>query len=371
MKLEIPYIEVGQPIGTFYLSAINAKTLVDRVEIRRRNSDNVFELSLFERYTNTQEQGVQRAQSKERVNKIKDYCSDPDATFPTPIIISIYSDVSYIDKNNTFVFEVDDNKKIGDVIDGQHRLLGISSSGLSGEFNLPVVLMFNLNTEEKAYVFSIINSTQTKVSMSLIYDLFDLSTKRSPQKVAHEIARAMNKMEESPFFNRLKMLGKKEQGQSFAVLSQGTFVTKLLTLISNNPDADSYRLKRGDSLASDRKLPFREYFITEQDGVMLKVLLNCFNALKDVFPKEWDYPDNNVLWKTTGFGGVIKAFPKLYKKGATERNLTEGFFHQCFQNLKVYMEMRKEDFSNKYFSGGGEQLQAKLQSYIEESNKLC
>ena len=92
MKLEIPYIEVGQPIGTFYLSAINAKTLVDIVEIRRRNSDNVFELSLFERYTNTQEQGVQRAQSKERVNKIKDYCSDPDATFPTPIIISIYSD---------------------------------------------------------------------------------------------------------------------------------------------------------------------------------------------------------------------------------------------------------------------------------------
>lgn len=111
MKLEIPYIEVEQPIGTFYLSAINAKTLVDIVEIRRRNSDNVFELSLFERYTNTQEQGVQRAQSKERVNKIKDYCSDPDATFPTPIIISIYSDVSYIDKNNTFVFEVDDNKK--------------------------------------------------------------------------------------------------------------------------------------------------------------------------------------------------------------------------------------------------------------------
>ena len=100
MKLEIPYIEVEQPIGTFYLSAINAKTLVDIVEIRRRNSDNVFELSLFERYTNTQEQGVQRAQSKERVNKIKDYCSDPDATFPTPIIISIYSDVSYIDKNN-------------------------------------------------------------------------------------------------------------------------------------------------------------------------------------------------------------------------------------------------------------------------------
>lgn len=77
------------------------------------------------------------------------------------------------------------------------------------DFNLPVVLMFNLTMEEKAYVFSIINSTQTKVSMSLIYDLFDLSKTRSFQKTAHEIARSLNKMNNSPFFNRLKMLGKK------------------------------------------------------------------------------------------------------------------------------------------------------------------
>ena len=31
MKLKIPYIEVEQPIGTFYMSAINAKDLVDIV----------------------------------------------------------------------------------------------------------------------------------------------------------------------------------------------------------------------------------------------------------------------------------------------------------------------------------------------------
>lgn len=40
MKLKIPYIEVEQPIGTFYLSAINAKDLVDIVDIRRRGSEN-------------------------------------------------------------------------------------------------------------------------------------------------------------------------------------------------------------------------------------------------------------------------------------------------------------------------------------------
>lgn len=235
MKLKIPYIEVEQPIGTFYLSAINAKDLVDIVDIRRRVSDNNY-MSLFDRFQVLEEQGVQRQQSKERVNKIKNYCSDPDATFPTPIIISVYSHIRYKDDERSFEFELKDGDKIGDVIDGQHRLLGISASDYCANFMLPVVLMFNLNTEEKAYVFSIINSTQTKVSMSLIYDLFDLSTKRSPQKVAHEIARAMNKMDVSPFHNRLKMLGKKEQNQYFAVLSQGTFVSKLLTLISKDPE---------------------------------------------------------------------------------------------------------------------------------------
>ena len=369
MKLKIPYIEVEQPIGTFYMSAINAKDLVDIVDIRRRGSENNY-MSLFDRFQVLEEQGVQRQQSKERVNKIKNYCSDPDATFPTPIIISVYSHIRYKDDERTFEFELEDGDKIGDVIDGQHRLLGISASSYCANFTLPIVLMFNLNTEEKAYVFSIINSTQTKVSMSLIYDLFDLSTKRSPQKVAHEIARAMNKMDESPFHNRLKMLGKKEQNQYFAVLSQGTFVSKLLTLISKDPDGDSYLLKRGEHLTSDYKCPLREYFINGDDSVILKILLNCFCALKSVFDNEWKNPNANILWKTTGFGGVIKAFPKMYNKGASEKNLTEGFFYQCFSNLKNYMAVKNEDFTNKYFSGGGEQLQSKLQSYIEISNNL-
>lgn len=77
----------------------------------------------------------------------------------------------------------------------------------------------------------------------------------------------------------------------------------------------------------------------------------------------WEEPAiHNFVFVHDSYNGIMKV-----KKGAGDA----AVFHQCFQNLKVYMEMRKEDFSNKYFSGGGEQLQAKLQSYIEESNKLC
>lgn len=69
--------------------------------------------------------------------------------------------------------------------------------------------MIDLTEEEKAYIFSTINSNQTKVDKSLIYDLFDLSKTRSPFKTAHYIARNMNTETNSPFKNKLKMLGKK------------------------------------------------------------------------------------------------------------------------------------------------------------------
>lgn len=364
MIIELPYLEYEQPIGTFYMTVIDAEKLVNIVEIKRRGDSVVNGFSLWNGKPENREEGVQRQQSEERVNKISKYCEDPDATFPTPIIISVYSKIRVEDNGHSFFFYIDEDERIGDVIDGQHRLLGIAKSGYGSKFKLPVALMFNMTIEEKAYIFSTINSTQTKVSMSLIYDLFDLSTKRSPQKTAHEIARSMNKMEISPFYNRLKMLGKKDKDQYFATLSQGSFVKQLLTLISKDPDDDSSRIKRGMAL-NNYKLPLRHYFIEERDDVILKIMINCFNALKEEFIEEWKNPSNNILWKTTGYGAIIKAFPYLYEKGVENKDLSQEFFRDCFAKLRKYMEHMKIDFSNRYFSGGGEQLQQKLAEYIK------
>ena len=366
MILELPYLEYEQPIGTFYMTVIDAERLIGIVDIKRRGDSVINGLSLWNGKPENREEGVQRQQSEERVNKISKYCEDPDATFPTPIIVSVYSGIRVEDNGHSFSFNIDEDERIGDVIDGQHRLLGIAKSGYGGNFMLPVALMFNMNVEEKAYIFSTINSTQTKVSMSLIYDLFDLSTKRSPQKTAHEIARSMNKMETSPFHNRLKMLGKREKDQYFATLSQGTFVKQLLTLISKDPDEDSSKLKRGMPL-SNYKLPLRHYFIEERDDVILKIMINCFTALKEVFWEEWKDPSNNILWKTTGYGAIIKAFPNLYEKGVEKKDLSQEFFRGCFAQLRMYMEYLEIDFSNRYFSGGGEQLQQKLAGYIKNA----
>lgn len=355
MIMDINYIEVKQPIGTFYLSSIPAEKLINIVEVIPRNDS---------------KEGVQRELSSKRIKEIGDYCSDPDAVFPTPIVISVYEDADVIIDDNCHVISFSENRIIGQVIDGQHRLGGIKQSDNKHAFDLPVVFMFGMTIEEKAYVFSTINSNQTKVNLSLIYDLFGVSKMRSPQKTAHEIARVMNYNVVSPFYDRLKMLGKKEMNQEHAILSQGTFATSILQLITKKPDKDRLNLKRGYQLEPDDRCPFRQYFIEERDEVIIKILLNCFNALKDVFREEWETPEPYILWKTTGFKGVIYAMPNLYEIGINNRDLSQSFFTDCFARFRKSLHEQHVRLTSEYFPGGGEQNQRKFAKYLTDSLKL-
>lgn len=348
--ISFDYIEVRQPIGVFYLCSIPANVLLKIVSVTRRGQ---------------QAEGVQRELSEPRIKKIGDYCSDPDAIFPTPIVVSININANVlIDEEKHKIIIGNEDSVIGDVIDGQHRLWGIDRSSYADSFALPVVFMFGLTTEQKAYVFSTINSNQVKVSPSLIYDLFDVARERSPHKTVHQIARVMNNSESSPFHNRLKMLGKKEQNQDNATLSQGTFAKSVLQLISKNPDDDARRIKKGEKLVQDERCPLREYFIDDKDDVITKILMNCYSALKDVFPKEWDTPQKNILWKTTGFRAVIYALPSLIRKGRREKVLTKGYFVMCFSAFRKQLEIEHLTLTSKDFPGGGEQNQKVLAAKI-------
>lgn len=214
MEKTISLIELNQAIGTFYIGKMKSGDLIKISKTVSRGDG-----------------GVQREESKKRVLDIANYCEDPDATFPTPIIISVseknvlgirrldelISSRSVNEREVDTLTDVldsiisltyDDSKKIAEILDGQHRIRGIEKAK-QYTLDLPIVVMFDLTEEEKAYVFSTINSNQTKVDKALIYDLFELSTKRSPYKTCHEIARILNLEKNSPFYGNLKMLGKK------------------------------------------------------------------------------------------------------------------------------------------------------------------
>lgn len=346
--IKLKYIEVTQPIGTFYLTVMAAADVAQVTDVQPRKGNPY---------------AVQREESRKRISEIAAYCDDVDATFPTPIIISIYPD-ALVDLDDYISFET--TGKIGEIIDGQHRIKGIIESNRMERFQLPIIMMFNLTDEEKAYVFSIINSKQTRVSMSLIYDLFALSESRSPFKTAHETARALNKDEQSPLFNRLKMLGKKEDNQFLASLSQGTFVKYILELISKDPEEDTRRIKNGEPLQRDESLIFRDYFINNRDEIIFKILLNVLLGLSRAFPEQWARPKEYILSKSIGFGAVIKALPSVYKIGDRQNDLSALFFELLFLRVKQSLEQQNIQLTSEYF-GSNEQARTKLATLIEDA----
>jgi DGQHR domain-containing protein len=254
-------------------------------------------------------------------------------------------------------FEIPDTGIIGDVLDGQHRILGLERSSNIEDFDVPVVLMFDLSSDDKAFVFSIINSKQTPVSGSLIYDLFDLSKYRSPQKTCHYIAQALNSSPESPFYRRLKMLGRREEhhdGASRIMLTQGSFAARLQELISKDPMEDARRIKADENLEDDSRCPLRKYFKEKDDSSLLKIVGNYFSAVSLVFHEEWnDETGGSIIRKTVGYTALVIVFRHLLEEAFQEKNLTKEYFASKFNEMKKNLGESTLTANNFPSSGAG------------------
>lgn len=351
--MKILAIRVEQPLGEFYITSLKASDLVGRVENRPRSSND---------RTN---QDVQRIFSERRVRDIADFTEDPQATFPTPIILAVQSRVirqtelnedCLIGLGQSFaMFELPETGSLGDVLDGQHRVLALQRSAAKEQFELPVVLMFDLEPDDKAFVFSIINSKQTPVKASLIYDLFELSEYRSPQKTAHLLAQSLNITEGSPFKGRLKMLGHKEfHHENRVMLSQGSFGARLVDLISKDPAADSLAIKQNRPLKEDARCPLRKYFIRGEDESIYKIVSNYFSAVAESFPAEWeDESGEFVIRKTVGYTALIIVLRHLMEIGFEQKRLTKDFFMEQLARLKANLGTRALIADNFPSSGAG------------------
>jgi len=331
MLVRFPVMRVTQPIGEFFLSVVPAETLLGVVTIKRRKLADI------------DNEGVQRQLSPKRIKEIALYTTDPDATFPTPIIVACKEDQVRIDNGE---IEFDSNQVIGEVIDGQHRVEGlqlarVASADKVRDFNLPVVFMLELEPYEKAYVFSTINSKQTPVPRSLIYDLFDLSETRSPFKTGHEVARTLNASPSGPFYQGLKMLGKRNLPTEY--LTQGSFVTHLVKRISKKPQPDEIAVKNGVTLEDDESLPFRYYWISNRDEVIVKILENYFGAISEEFSEEWNHPSAQtyILRKTVGFVGLLEAFDGIWPESKKEKTASKEFFSKIAKRFRQNLGGRR------------------------------
>ena len=309
---------------------------------------------------------IQRKVENSRVEKIADFLiEDPEATFPTNIVLSIPAQVieSQSKINNNIVIELNNSvfnevkNPNGDIyitiIDGQHRIKGIEvaikrlrdkidsliktlrqsenselqerldfyQARLNDLLNIELLVSFFIDKtlEFQAMIFSTINRTQKRVSQNLVYSLFGLTTDDSPQKTALEIVLALNSHPKSPFYNRIKLYGGEYSRGESPPLSQATMVRSIIDLICENlreSELDRYR-KRKDlfKTTTNKFLPFRKYYANNQDDIISDTLFYFFKAVQTVYVDSkgisyWLFDSNsktsNILQTTVGYEALLK-----------------------------------------------------------------
>ncbi|MEA9705857.1 DGQHR domain-containing protein [Xanthomonas campestris] len=355
-KLELPCVRVSQPIGDFYIASISYDQLIQITisDVRRMAGEREVDEYL----------GIQREVNQKRVTEIGDYVNTVDACFPTAVILSVKGSCALYDETARILTLKNDLEssppillhEIAHVLDGQHRIEGLKHLKPGHPaFDVNVSIFVDMDIENQAYLFSVVNLAQTKVNKSLVYDLFDYSRSRSPQKTAHSIAVALDQAEDSPFKKRIKRLGVATRGRFTETLTQATFVEALLPYFSEKPNADRDLFKRGKVPAKAdanqlRKVIFRNMFIDEMDMEIADIIYNYFSAVQEKWPTAWNAGgDGAMLNKTNGFKALMKLLRPLYLRLATPGELVSK---ESFSEAFAKSNLKDSDFTVDNYKPG-------------------
>lgn len=359
-KIEVKCLEVRQPIGTYYIGVIKHDDLVkiSYADIRRLEvGDEKREVEVYS--------GIQRELSRNRVKEISKYVNLIDATFPSSVILHINEkDVEYNKESGIMHLPFRDN--VAKVLDGQHRIAGLENfQGDRESFDVNVTIFIEMELEDQAIVFATINKTQTKVNKSLVADLFAFAKYRSPQKTCHNIVRALNQKEGSPFKDKIKILGTADDKEK-ETITQATFSQTLIDFISKDPmdDRNTYKKGKVPEEYTDKDLerrPLRNLFISEEDAQIAKIIWNFFDAVQEKWPKAWwNVEKEMILNKSTGFIALMRFFREAYVSHNKIGSVAPKDFYLELLNKTT---LKEEDFNRENFlpgSGGQSKLYKQL-----------
>jgi DGQHR domain-containing protein len=330
-SISFPVIKLSQPIGDFYIGAIAARDLVEIAyfDIRQLNLKGNIDTYL----------GIQRRLNESRIREISQYVNTVDATFPTAVILAVEEKCASIKElkiagerratepfyeltlqnfpgdmndSNTVLF-----RDIARVIDGQHRIAGLMNLVSNQKFEINVAIFVGADIADQAAIFSTVNLAQTKVNRSLVYDLFEYSKTRSPEKTCHDVAVMLDRVPDSPFHEKIKRLGVATEGRFGETISQATFVKALLRYLSENPildrDLGKRRRKWTQESFDRRRLIFREFFVDEKDESIALNIWNYFGAVSKKWPTAWASTEMGlILNKTNGFLALMRFLRPAY-----------------------------------------------------------
>ncbi|GIK21735.1 MAG: hypothetical protein BroJett005_11490 [Ignavibacteriota bacterium] len=343
--LKLRLIEVKQKGNVFYISNIPAKYLLQIYTVRPAKYDlvkhsefaNSFpdENDYYQHLINEDKKKLdnkdfQRDPSDSRIKQISEFLTEEEyAFFPNSIIancelINDYDEfnidvnnnledlnnIGEFPKNLSFLFMESSNIYIVIpliensilVIDGQHRLKGLEkvNKAIIDNYDLILTIIVGYDRSVIAKQFYTINFEQKPVNKSILYQLTGEFTREINEiSFLHNVVKMLNEIDNSPFYKRIKMLGKipsttAEADRKKMSISQAFLVDYLLKHISQKNLNGLY-------------LPvFLFYYIEQERHILfIKFLARYFKAIKNI-KSDWNNPDLSVLSKGMGVGALIK-----------------------------------------------------------------
>lgn len=374
-SIELPCVRVSQPLGDFYVASIDSTILgqITFADVRRLTEERE-----VDRYL-----GIQREVNPKRIKELGQYVNTVDACFPTAVILAVPGRCADFDPDrriltlHTALDDADEGNKvnrleIARVLDGQHRIEGLKALNEGHEpFEVNISVFIDMDIESQAYLFSVVNLAQTKVNKSLVYDLFEYSHSRSPQKTSHQIAVALDTTAKSPLHKRIKRLGVATHGRFTETLTQATFVESILPYLSDDPVKDRDIFLRGKKPLTAtsqelRRTIFRNMFLEERDLDIADVVFNFFTAVSEKWPTAWNSSgDGMILNKTNGFKAFMRllrpAYLHLAKPGEV---VAPGPFLTLLRKSKL----EDKDFNTDNFKPGTSGELALYRSLLNDLN---
>jgi DGQHR domain-containing protein len=318
---------------------------------------------------------IQRRPTPLRVDSIKEYLiNDEFACFPSSILLSVPTGLisREIEDVENPILSIDldkvditspDSPIYLQIFDGQHRFRGMQEAlreleyngdydklNKLREFEFLISFFIEAEIEFQAMIFSTINRTPVKVSQDLVFDLFGLTKKDSPQKSALAIALQINGTKTvegapeilAPFYKRIRLLAKKAKGE-FSPISQGMFIKTLVTLISPTlkKSEEERNYERPDLKAGGtERTIFRDFYVQGKDNLIFITLLNYFTAVKivcvDVNGNSWWEPtetQDNPLQRTIGFLALIDLLIKVFPIAFAAKDLSVSYFKELIHPI--------------------------------------
>lgn len=302
--------------------------------------------------------------------------------FPSSMILAINDEDNEIKTDDTVTCDINMSQNVF-IVDGQHRMLAMMRVYEKLDANRELIedekvyikeyieqyrfnctVLVNYDLWEQGQVFINVNFKQKPVNKSLYYEIFgsvyreDKSEwSRNKIYLAHCLAKTLNERKESPYYQRVKMLG---TGDGF--ISQAFIVEALIPHFGTN-GIWQYNFNQ------DKLVPGEfTYFATE--------LLSYFVAIKKLFPDYWPKEEatkGTLISKTTCFGALSKLMGLMrdsedlimidaLKSCTKKQEVCELYMQRVIERLSPLQESAESLFGidSEFAKGSGRGWESKL-----------